>query len=47
MDTAFDSNALPEEGGSPAAVTDDLTGRMRLGDFVQFSRFLNDMGPDV
>ncbi len=47
MDTVFDSNALPEEGGSPAAATDDLTGRMRLGDFVRFCRFLNEMGPDI
>ena len=47
MDIVFDSNALPEEGGSPAALTDDLTGRMRLGDFVRFCRFLSAMGPDV
>jgi len=44
MDTAFDSNALPEDKGSPAAVSADLTGRMRLGDFNWFCRFLNSMG---
>ena len=44
MDTAFDSNALPEDKGSPAAVSPDLTGRMRLGDFNWFCRFLNSMG---
>ena len=44
MDTAFDSNALPEDKGSPAAVSEDLKGRMRLGDFNWFCRFLNSMG---
>jgi len=44
MDTAFDSNALPEDKGSPAAVSPDLMGRMRLGDFNWFCRFLNSMG---
>lgn len=46
MDTAFDSNALPEDKGSAAAVSDDLKGRMRLGDFNWFCRFLNSMGAD-
>jgi len=47
MDIAFDSNALPEEEASPAAVSPDLGGRMRLGDFNYFCRFLNSMGPDI
>lgn len=47
MDTGFDSNALPEDEGSPAAASDDLKGRIRLGDFNWFSRFLNAMGPDI
>ena len=44
MDIAFDSDALPEDGGSPAGVGADLTGRMRLGDFNWFCRFLHAMG---
>lgn len=44
MDTGFDSNALPEDEGSPASVSADLMGRMRLGDFNWFCRFLNVMG---
>ena len=47
MDTAFDSNGLPEEKGSPAAVSADLMGRIRIGDFNWFCRFLNSMGADV
>ena len=47
MDIAFDSDALPEKDGSPAAVAADLTGRMRLGDFNWFCRFLNAMGADT
>ena len=47
MDTAFDSNGLPEDKGSPAAVSVDLMGRMRIGDFNWFCRFLNSMGADV
>ena len=47
MDTAFDSNGLPEDKGSPAAVSDDLMGRLRIGDFNWFCRFLNSMGADV
>lgn len=46
MDTAFDSNGLPEDKGSPAAVSVDLMGRMRIGDFNWFCRFLNSMGAD-
>lgn len=46
MDTAFDSNGLPEDSGSPAAVSADLMGRMRIGNFNWFCRFLNSMGPD-
>lgn len=46
MDIGFDSNALPEDEGSPAAATADLNGRMRLGDFNWFCRFLNAMGTD-
>ena len=30
MDSGFDSNALPEDEGSPAASSSDLSGRMRL-----------------
>lgn len=45
MDTAFDSNALPEDEGSPAAALADLRGRMRLGDFNWFCRFLSEMRP--
>jgi hypothetical protein len=47
MDTAFDSNALPEDEGSPAAKAADLEGSMRLGDFNWFCRFLKEMGPDL
>lgn len=47
MDAGFDSNALPEDEGSPAAETEDLKGRMRLGDFNWFGRFLEAMRPDV
>ena len=47
MDAGFDSNALPENEGSPAAETEDLKGRMRLGDFYWFGRFLDAMRPDV
>ena len=43
MDTAFDSNAYPDDESSPAATTDDLGGRMRLGDFNWFCRFLSEM----
>jgi len=46
MDTGFDSNASPEDEGSPAAASEDLKGRMRLGDFNWFCRFLNAMGSD-
>lgn len=44
MDVAFDSNASPEEGGSAAATSDDLKGRMRLVDFNRFSSLLVAMG---
>jgi hypothetical protein len=47
MDSAFDSNALPEDKGSPAAATADLKGKMRLGDFNSFCRFLGEMGPSL
>lgn len=47
MDSGFDSNALPEDEGSPAASSTDLNGRMRLGDFNWFCRFLKEMGPDI
>ena len=47
MDTGFDSDALPEDESSPAAASADLKGRMRLGDFNWFSRFLNAMGPEI
>lgn len=47
MDSGFDSNAQPEDEGSPAAASADLKGRMRLGDFNWFCRFLNAMGPDI
>ncbi|MGO8761430.1 MAG: SIR2 family protein [Desulfobaccales bacterium] len=47
MDSAFDSNAAPEEEGSPATGTGDLTGKIRLGDFNWFCRFLNAMGVGV
>lgn len=45
MDTAFDSNAIPDDAGSAAATTDDLSGKMRLGGFSWFCRFLSEMGP--
>ncbi len=44
MDTAFDSNASPEDDGSPAAASIDLKGRLRLGDFKWFCCFLKSMG---
>jgi hypothetical protein len=47
MDSAFDSNALPEEKGSVAATAGDLRGRMRLGDFNWFCRFLKEMGAET
>lgn len=47
MDSAFDSNANPDESGSRAAATDGLDGRMRLGDFKWFCRFLSEMGGSV
>ena len=47
MDLAFDSDALPEEEGSPAAVAADLTGKMRLGDFNWFCQFLDAMGANT
>lgn len=47
MDSGFDSNALPEDEGSPASSSVDLKGRMRLGDFNWFCRFLREMGPDT
>jgi hypothetical protein len=47
LDSAFDSNALPEDSGSPAAIGNDLKGKVRLGDFNWFCRFLSEMGPDV
>lgn len=47
MDIAFDSNALPEDEGSAAAAAADLRGRVRLGDFNHFCRFLNAMGPEL
>lgn len=47
MDIGFDSNALPEDEGSAAAEAADLRGRMRLGDFNYFCRFLNAMGPEI
>lgn len=45
LDTAFDSNGLPEDTGSPASPSDDLRGRLRLGDFNFFCQFLKEMGP--
>lgn len=47
MDAAFDSNALPEDEGSPAATSDDLKGMMRLGDFNWFCQFLTAMSPGI
>lgn len=47
MDIGFDCNAQPEDKGSAAAVSDELKGRMRLGDFNWFCRFLNAMGGDI
>jgi hypothetical protein len=47
MDSGFDSNALPEDEGSPAASSADLKGKMRLGDFNWFCRFLKEMGADI
>jgi len=45
MDHAFDSNAMPEEAPSDGESL-DLRGRMRLGDFKWFCRFLEAMGSD-
>lgn len=47
IDTAFDSNGLPEDEGSPANASADLKGRMRLGDFNWFCRFINEMGLEL
>lgn len=46
MDIAFDSNANPENDISLAGASEDLRGRLRLGDFKWFCNFLNIMGPD-
>jgi len=43
MDTAFDSDALLDDKGSPAASAADMRGQMRIGDFNWFCRFLNAM----
>lgn len=43
MDTAFDSDAGEPESTS-AALEEDRAGRMRLGDFNWFCKFLNTMG---
>ena len=43
MDVAFDSNALVEQEGSPASSSPDLLGRMRVGDFNWFCKFLKAM----
>jgi len=43
MDAAFDSNAQPEDEGSPATASANLMGRMRLVDFNRFCQFLNAM----
>ena len=47
MDAAFDSNALPEDEGSPATASADLNGTMRLGDFNWLCQFLKAMGPGI
>lgn len=47
MDIAFDSNGYPEDDVSPACNSDDLHGRLRLGNFKWFCSFLNVMGPDI
>lgn len=47
MDSGFDSNALPEDKGSSATASEDLRGRMRLGNFNWFCRFLKEMGSDI
>lgn len=47
MDAAFDSNALPEDEGSPATASADLKGTMRLGDFNWLCQFLKAMGPGI
>jgi len=47
LDMAFDSNALPEDVGSPASSSDDLRGRLRLGDFRYFCQFLKEMSPSI
>ena len=46
MDIAFDSNFQPEDTGSPASVTEDMMGKLRISDFNWFCRFLNSMGVD-
>jgi len=47
MDVAFDSAARPEAGNSSGGDAEDLQGRMRLGDFVWFARFLEEMDPSA
>lgn len=46
MDYAFDSNASPEDEGSPAINSKELEGQIRLGDFKWFCKFINSMGTD-
>lgn len=43
MDIAFDSNASPDDEGSPASSGDDLSGCFRLGDFNWLCRFLTSL----
>jgi len=43
MDTAFDSDATEPESAN-ASLEEDRAGRMRLGDFNWFCKFLNTMG---
>ncbi len=47
IDTAFDSNAAPDDESSSTTVKTDLKGIMRLGDFNKFCLFLNEMGPNI
>lgn len=47
MDIAFDSNAAPEEDNIPIGGSSELTGKMRLGNFNWFCRFLTIMGVGV
>ena len=47
MDIGFDCNAQPEDVSSPAEESSEMKGKIRLGDFNWFCRFLHEMGGGI